>query len=146
MECKKAREDRWHWQTKKKIVLYRYIIKRKKRIALDNMTKRKYELSIANVVMGIGLETGADYGWNRTKEVPVATVDSDTEALLSRREEGRREMTPEEQKAADEAAIKSLYGKYKRRASDESLSLDDRDKWSEAALDLEFRNPDLFND
>ena len=54
------------------------------------MTKRKYELSIANVVMGIGLETGADYGWNRTKEVPVATVDSDTEALLSRREEGRR--------------------------------------------------------
>ena len=34
----------------------------------------------------------------------------------------------------------------KRRASDESLSLDDRDKWSEAALDLEFRNPDLFND
>lgn len=110
------------------------------------MTKRKYELSIANVVMGIDLETGADYGWNRTKEVPVATVDSDTEALLSRREEGRREMTPEEQKAADEAAIKSLYGKYKRRASDESLSLDDRDKWSEAALDLEFRNPDLFND
>ena len=55
-------------------------------------------------------------------------------------------MTPEEQKAADEAAIKSLYGKYKRRASDESLSLDARDKWSEAALDLEFRNPDLFND
>ena len=55
-------------------------------------------------------------------------------------------MTPEEQKAADEAAIKSLYGKYKRRASDESLSSDDRDKWSEAALDLEFRNLDLFND
>lgn len=70
---------------------------------------KKYELPISNVVMGIGLEVGADYGWN-------------------------------------EAAIKSLYGKYKRRASDESLSLDDRDKWSEAALDLEFRNPDLFND
>ncbi len=47
----------------------------KKRIILDNMTKRKYELPIANVVMGIGLETGADYGWNRTKETPVATVE-----------------------------------------------------------------------
>ncbi|WP_259372789.1 MULTISPECIES: hypothetical protein [unclassified Candidatus Nanosynbacter] len=40
------------------------------------MTKRKYELPIANVVMGIGLETGADYGWNRTKETPVVTVES----------------------------------------------------------------------
>ena len=110
------------------------------------MTKRKYELPVANVVMGIGLEVGADYGWNKTKETPVATVESDTDVLLNQREEERREMTPEEQKAADEAAIKSLYGKYKRRASDESLSLDDRDKWSEAALDLEFRNPDLFND
>ena len=145
MECKKAREDRWHWQIKKKIVLYKYIIKRKKRIILDNMTK-KYELPVSNVVMGIGLEVGADYGWNKTKETPVATVESDTEALLNQREEERREMTPEEQKAADEAAIKSLYGKYKRRASDESLSSDDRYKWSEAALDLEFRNPDLFND
>ena len=74
------------------------------------MTKRKYELPIANVVMGIGLEVGADYGWNRTKEAPVAAVESDTEALLNQREEERREMTPE------------------------------------AALDLEFRNPDLFND
>lgn len=119
--------------------MYKYIIKRKKRIILDNMTK-KYELPVANVVMGIGLEVGADYGWNRTKETPVATVESDTDVLLNQREEERREMTPEEQKAADEAAIKSLYGKYKRRASDESLSLDDRDKWSEAALDLEFRN------
>ena len=110
------------------------------------MARTKYELPIANVVMGIGLETGADYWLNRTKESPVATVESDTEASLNQREEERRDMTPEEQKAADEAAIKSLYGKYKRRASDESLSLDDRDKWSEAALDLEFRNPDLFND
>ena len=73
--------------------------------------------------MGIGLEVGADYGWNKTKETPVATVEGDTDVLLSQREEKRREMTPEEQKAADEAAIKSL-----------------------AALDLEFRNPDLFND
>ena len=110
------------------------------------MTKRKYEPPIANVVIGIGLETGADYGWNRTKEAPAAAVESDTEVLLNQREKERREMTPEEQKAADEAAIKSLYGKYKRRASDESLSSDDRDNWSEAALDLEFRNPDLFND
>ena len=110
------------------------------------MTKRKYEPPIANVVIGIGLETGADYGWNRTKEAPSAAVESDTEVLLNQREKERREMTPEEQKAADEAAIKSLYGKYKRRASDESLSSDDRDNWSEAALDLEFRNPDLFND
>lgn len=106
---------------------------------------KKYEPPIANVVMGIGLETGADYGWNRAKETPVAAVESDTE-VLNQREEERREMTPEERKAADEAAIKSLYGKYKRRASDESLSLDDRDKWSEAALDLELRNPNLFND
>ena len=110
------------------------------------MTKRKYELPITNVVMGIGLETGADYGWNRAKETPVVAVESDTEVLLNQRDEERRGMTPEEQKAADEAAIKSLYGKYKRRASDESLSSDDRDKWSKAALDLEFRNPDLFND
>ena len=61
-------------------------------ITLDNMTKRKYELPIANVVMGIGLETGADYGWNRTKETSVVTVESDTEALLSQREKERREM------------------------------------------------------
>ena len=110
------------------------------------MTKRKYELPITNVVMGIGLETGADYGWNRAKETPVAAVESDTEVLLNQREKERREMTPGEQRAADEAAIKGLYEKYKQRASDESLSLDNRGKWSKAALDLEFRNPDLFND
>ena len=110
------------------------------------MTKRKYELPITNVVMVIGLETGADYGWNRAKETPVAAVESDTEVLLNQREKERQEMTPGEQRAADEAAIKGLYGKYKQRASDESLSPDDRDKWREAALNLEFRNPDLFND
>lgn len=109
------------------------------------MTKGKYDLPIANVVMGIGLETGADYGWNRAKETPVAAVESDTE-VLNQREEERREMTPEERRAADEAAIKGLYEKYKQRASDESLSPNDRDKWRGAALDLEFRNPDLFND
>ena len=59
------------------------------------MTKRKYELPITNVVMGIGLETGADYGWNRAKETPVVAVESDTEVLLNQREEERREMTPE---------------------------------------------------
>ena len=117
----------------------------KKRIILDNMSK-KYEPPIANVVMGIGLETGADYGWNRAKETPVAAVESDTEVLLNQRKKERQEMTPGEQRAADEAAIKGLYGKYKQRASDESLSPDDRDKWREAALNLEFRNPDLFND
>ena len=110
------------------------------------MTKRKYELPITNVVMGIGLEVGADYGWNRTKETPVATVESDTDVLLNQREEERRGMTPEDRNRADELAIRSLYEKYKRRASDESLSPDDRDKWSKAALDLEFRNPNLFND
>ena len=109
------------------------------------MTK-KYEPPIANVVMGIGLETGADYGWNRAKETLVAAVESDTEVLLNQREKERQEMTPGEQRAADEAAIKGLYEKYKQRASDESLSLDNRGKWSKAALDLEFRNPDLFND
>ena len=88
------------------------------------MSKREYRLPIHDVIMGVGLGARADRGgWNNPKET-----------------------TPEEQKAADEAAIKSLYGKYKRRASDESLSSDDRDKWSKAALDLEFRNPDLFND
>ena len=109
------------------------------------MTK-KYEPPIANVVMGIGLETGADYGWNRAKETLVAAVESDTEVLLNQREKERQEMTPGEQRVADEAAIKGLYGKYKQRASDESLSPDDRDKWREAALNLEFRNPGLFND
>ena len=109
------------------------------------MTK-KYEPPIANVVMGIGLETGADYRWNRAKETLVAAVESDTEVLLNQREKERQEMTPGEQRAADEAAIKGLYGKYKQRASDESLSPDDRDKWREAALNLEFRNPGLFND
>ena len=42
--------------------------------------------------MGIGLEIGADYGLNRTKEAPVATVESDAEVLLNQREEERREM------------------------------------------------------
>ena len=51
------------------------------------MTK-KYEPPIANVVMGIGLETGADYGWNRAKETLVAAVESDTEVLLNQREKG----------------------------------------------------------
>ena len=52
------------------------------------MTK-KYEPPIANVVMGIGLETGADYGWNRAKETLVAAVESDTEVLLNQREKER---------------------------------------------------------
>lgn len=118
----------------------------KERIILDNMSKREYELPIHNVIMGVGLGAGVDRGWNNPKETLATAADNDTEVLLNQRDEERRGMTPEEQKAADEAAIKSLYGKYKRRASDESLSLDARDKWSEAALDLEFRNPDLFND
>ena len=119
----------------------------KERIILDNMSKREYRLPIHDVIMGVGLGARADRGgWNNPKETLATAADNDTEVLLNQRDEERRGMTPEEQKAADEAAIKSLYGKYKRRASDESLSLDARDKWSEAALDLEFRNPDLFND
>ena len=112
------------------------------------MSKREYRLPIHDVIMGVGLGArAADRGgWNNPKETLATAADNDTEVLLNQRDEERRGMTPEEQKAADEAAIKSLYGKYKRRASDESLSSDDRDKWSKAALDLEFRNPDLFND
>ena len=110
------------------------------------MTKRKYELPISNVVMGVGLETGADYGWNRTKETPVATVESDTKVLLNQREEEHRKMTPEEQKAADEAAIRALYEKYMKRAKDRSLSQERKEEWTNAARDLEYKHPDLFND
>lgn len=62
------------------------------------MTKRKYELPIANVVMGIGLEVGADYGWNRTKETPVATVESDTEAVI---ESARRRASRDDSRGAE---------------------------------------------
>ena len=110
------------------------------------MERKKYEPTTANVVMGIGLETGADYGWNRTKETPVATVESDTVVLLNRQEEEYRKMTPEEQKAADEAAIRALYEKYMKRAKDRSLSQERKEEWTNAARDLEYKYPDLFND
>lgn len=55
-------------------------------------------------------------------------------------------MTPEEQRTADEAAIRGLYEKYMKRAGDEYLSPEHREKWANAALDLEDKYPDLFND
>ena len=111
------------------------------------MSKREYELPIHDVIMGVGLGARADRGgWNNPKETLATAADNDTEVLLNQREEERREMTSEDRNRADELAIRGLYEKYKQRASDESLSPDDRDKWSKAALDLEFRNPNLFND
>ncbi|QWQ31605.1 hypothetical protein KOY49_01140 [Candidatus Minimicrobia vallesae] len=72
------------------------------------MSKREYRLPIHDVIMGVGLGARADRGgWNRTKETPATAADNDTEVLLNQREEERRKMTPEEQKAADEAAIKN---------------------------------------
>ena len=73
-------------------------------------------------------------------------AESDTERLLSRWEEARRNMTPEEQRTADEAAIRGLYEKYMKHAGDESLSPEHREKWANAVLDLEDKYPDLFND
>ncbi|QWQ32478.1 hypothetical protein KOY48_01275 [Candidatus Minimicrobia naudis] len=103
------------------------------------MAKRKYELPItSNVVMGIGLELGTDEGGIRPKETITegTATESDTETLLSQREEARRNMTPEEQRTADEAAIRAIYEKYMKRAGDESLSLEDRENWNNAAREL----------
>ena len=56
-------------------------------------------------------------------------------------------MTPEEQRATDEATIRGLYEKYMKRAGDESsLSQEHREKRANAALDLEDKYPGLFND
>ena len=107
------------------------------------MAERKYELpTISNVIMGVGVDGG---GIVPTDSKKPATTAEDT-GELAQWEDARRNMTPEEQRAADEAAIRALYEKYMKRAGDESLSLEACYKWSEAALDLEFRNPDLFND
>ena len=106
------------------------------------MAERKYELpTISNVIMGVGDDGGGIRPADR-KEAAVSENDGE----LAQWEEARRNMTPEEQRAADEAAIRALYEKYMKRAGDESLSLEACYKWSEAALDLEFRNPNLFND
>lgn len=55
-------------------------------------------------------------------------------------------MTPEEQRTADEAAIRALYEKYMKRAKDRSLSQERKEEWTNAAHDLEYKHPDLFND
>ena len=55
-------------------------------------------------------------------------------------------MTPEEQRTADEAAIRGLYEKYMKRARDGSLSRERKEEWTNAARDLEYKHPDLFND
>lgn len=113
------------------------------------MVERKYELpTTSNVIMGIGLGLGSDGGGIRPMDTITegTAAESDTERLLSRWEEARRNMTPEEQRTADEAAIRGLYEKYMKRAGDEYLSPEHREKWANAALDLEDKYPDLFND
>lgn len=113
------------------------------------MVERKYELpTTSNVIMGIGLGLGSDGGGIRPMDTITegTAAESDTERLLSRWEEARRNMTPEEQRTADEAAIRALYEKYMKRAGDESLSLEARYKWGEAALTLKDRYPNLSND
>ena len=109
---------------------------------LNSMAERKYELpTTSNVIMGVGV----DGGGIRPADRKEATV-SENDGELAQWEEARRNMTPEEQRTADEAAIRALYEKYMKRAGDESLSPEHREKWANAALDLEDKYPDLFND
>lgn len=113
------------------------------------MVERKYELpTTSNVIMGIGLGLGNDGGGIRPMDTITeeTATESDTERLLSRWEEARRNMTPEEQRTANEAAIRALYEKYMKRAGNESLSPEHREKWDKAARDLEDKYTDLFND
>ena len=90
------------------------------------MVERKYELpTTSNVIMGIGLGLGSDGGGIRPMDTITegTAAESDTERLLSRWEEVRRNMTP-----------------------DGSLSRERKEEWTNAARDLEYKHPDLFND
>ena len=110
---------------------------------LNSMAERKYELpTTSNVILGIGVDGG---GIVPTDSKKLSTTAENT-GELTQWEEARRNMTPEEQRTADEAAIRGLYGKYMKRAGNESLSPEHRKKWANAALDLEYKHPDLFND
>lgn len=120
-----------------------YNIKRKKWTILNSMAERKYELpTTSSVIIGVGVDGG---GIVPTDSKKPATTAEDT-GELAQWEEARRNMTPEERKTADEAAIRALYGKYMERAGDESLSPEHRERWANAAHYLEDKYPDLFND
>lgn len=111
------------------------------------MAERKYELpTTSNVIMGIGYGPGYDGGGIVPTDRKKLATTADNDGELAQWEEARRNMTPEEQRTADEAAIRALRDKYMKRAKDKSLSPEHREKWANAALDLEDKYPDLFND
>ena len=107
---------------------------------LDNMSKECMRLTTSCAILGVGVDGGGIRPADR-KEAVVAENDGE----LAQWEEARRNMTPEEQRTADEAAIRGLYEKYMKHAGDESLSPEHREKWANAVLDLEDKYPDLFN-
>ena len=108
---------------------------------LDNMSKECMLLTTSCVILGVGVDGG---GIRPADRKGAAVAENDRE--LAQWEEVRQKMTPEEQRAANEAAIRGLYEKYMKRAGDESLSQERRGKWANAALDLEDKYPGLFND
>ena len=108
---------------------------------LDDMSKECMRITTSCAILGVGVDGGGIRPAD-TKEAVVEENDGE----LAQWEEARRNMTPEEQRTADEAAIRGLHGKYRRRAGDESLSPEHREKWANAAFDLEDKYPDLFND
>ena len=107
---------------------------------LDNMSKECMRLTTSCAILGIGVDGGGIRPADR-KEAVVAENDGE----LAQWEEARRNMTPEEQRTADEAAIRALYEKYMKRAKDGSLSPERQEEWDNAASDLEDKYPDLFN-
>ena len=104
------------------------------------MSKECMRLTTSCAILGVGV----DGGGIRPADRKAVVAENDGE--LAQWEEARRNMTPEEQRTADEAAIRGLYEKYMKRAGDESLSLEARYKWGEAALTLKDRYPNLSND
>ena len=108
---------------------------------LDNMSKECMRITTSCAILGVGVDGGGIRPADRKKAV---VEESDGE--LAQWEEARRNMTPEEQRTADEAAIRALYEKYMKRAKDRSLSQERKEEWTNAAHDLEYKHPDLFND
>lgn len=108
---------------------------------LDNMSKECMRLTASCAILGVGVDGGGIRPADR-KEAAVSENDGE----LAQWEEARRNMTPEEQRTANEAAIRALYEKYMKRAGDEYLSPEARYKWGEAALTLKDGYPNLFND
>lgn len=108
---------------------------------LDNMSKECMRITTSCAILGVGVDGGGIRPADR-KGAVVAENDGE----LAQWEEARRNMTPEEQRTADEAAIRALYEKYMKRAKDGSLSRERKEEWTNAARDLEYKHPDLFND